>query len=311
MTAITWAPRLPGWAVRRRPTADVHALDVPALGARLRLVRAVLVVVCIISTSLLLELTVVSSLQQRTAQQRLFDQFRGQLAQGTAPTGPTVDGRALALGAPVAHLEIPTIGLRQVVVEGTTSGTLFAGPGHRRDSPLPGQAGVSVIFGRRAAFGGPFARIHELEPGAVIRTTTGQGIFVYRIVGVRKEGDPLPPPAEPGQGQLVLATADGRPLLPNGVLRVDAELDGPARAAPSRPVSGRALPASEQSMKADTGQLWVLALWLEALVVAVVGAVWAWHRWGRAGAWAVFLPVLLLVGLHVSNQLARLLPNLL
>ena len=33
-------------------------------------------------------------------------------------------------------------------MEGTSSGTLMSGPGHRRDTPFPGQAGVSVIVGR-------------------------------------------------------------------------------------------------------------------------------------------------------------------
>jgi len=42
-----------------------------------------------------------------------------------------------------------------------------------------------------------------------------------------------------------------------------------------------------------------------------VGAVWAWHRWGHAQAWIVFLPPLLLVGLATSGEVARLLPNLL
>jgi len=39
--------------------------------------------------------------------------------------------------------------------------------------------------------------------------------------------------------------------------------------------------------------------------------VWGWHRWGRAQTWIVLLPVLTLVGLAVSQELARLLPNLL
>ena len=49
-----------------------------------------------------------------------------------------------------------------VVVEGTTPGEPDAGPGHLRDTPLPGQAGVSVVFGRRATFGAPFASLPQL-----------------------------------------------------------------------------------------------------------------------------------------------------
>jgi len=48
----------------------------------------------------------------------------------------------------VALLSIPAIGISaMVVVEGTTPENLTLGPGHLRDTPLPGQAGISVIFG--------------------------------------------------------------------------------------------------------------------------------------------------------------------
>jgi hypothetical protein len=63
-------------------------------------------------------------------------------------------------------------------------------------------------------------------------------------------------------------------------------------------------------MAADTGTLWVLAFWLQALTLVVLAAVWAWHRWGHAQAWVVFVPPLLLVGLAVAGEAARLLPNL-
>ena len=271
-----------------------------------------MVLVCVLSVTLLLELVVVSSVQQRAAQQRLYDRLRSQLANGTAPIGPTdATGRELATGTPVAYLEIPSIGLRQVVVEGTAAGALFAGPGHRRDTPLPGQAGVSVVLGRKAAFGGPFARLHKLATGSIVRVTTGQGAFDYRVTGLRHEGDPAPAPPRAGTGRLLLATADGRPFMPSGVLRVDAELKVPAVVGPARLVTSRSLAATEQPMAADTGTLWALAMWLQAVIAVVLGAVWGWHRWGRARAWVVFLPPLLLVGLAASGEAARLLPNLL
>lgn len=187
-------------ALLRRREHPAGAAVVPPLDPRPYLVRTVLVVVVVVATAVLAHLVAVSALQQRAAQQRLFDRFRGELAQGTAPVGPTdFNGRPLALGEPVAFLEVPSIGLRQVVVEGTTGGALFAGPGHRRDTPLPGQVGVSVLAGRRAAFGGPFARLGELDPGATIEVTTGQGVFRFEVTGVRREGDPLPCPSPPGR----------------------------------------------------------------------------------------------------------------
>ncbi len=269
-------------------------------------------VVCAVSVGLLVQMCVLSALQQRSAQQRLFDQFRGQLAAQTAPIGPTdIEGRELAIGAPVSYIEIPALGVRQVLVEGTTSGAMLDGPGHRRDSPLPGQAGVSVVLGRRAGFGAPFARLADLDPGSTIVATTGQGTFEYEVVGVRREGDPLPAPVAAGDGRMVLATADGRPFVPNGVLRVDAALTSDAVPGVPRLVSSASLPAAEQLMAGDTSLLWALALWLQVLVVLAAVAVWAWHRWGRAQAWVVFTPPFLLVGMFVSNHAARVLPNLL
>jgi hypothetical protein len=253
----------------------------------------------------------VSSLQQSSAQERAFDRFRADLAAGTAPVGPAdADGVELAIGTPVSYLEIPEIGLRQVVVEGTTSGAMFTGPGHRRDTPLPGQVGTSVIMGRRAAYGGPFSDIGKLEAGDLVRVTTGQGEFEYEVLGVRFEGDPVPAPVGSGSSRLVLATADGRPFLPDGVVRVDADLVGTAVGGAPRAYTSSTLPSSEQALGTDTSTLWVLLLWLQVLIALSVGAVWAWHRWGRAQAWVVFLPALLLVGLATAGQVARLLPNL-
>lgn len=299
--------RLPSPFIVRRP-----AVPLPRLSPRLQLARAALVLVSVLSVSLVVELLVMSPLQHRAAQQRAFDQFRGALAQGTAPVGPTDQaGRELSAGAAVAYLEIPSIGVGQVVGEGTSGGDLFAGPGHRRDTPLPGQGGVSVVMGRQAAFGGPFARIDELRRGSVVRVTTGQGVFTYKVTGGRRAGDPAPGAVPAGSGRLLLVTAGGRPFMPSGVLRVDAELTTPALPGPARLVGSNALPPSERIMGADTSTLWALALWLQGLIVVILGAVYAWHRWSRAKAWVVFLPPLLFVGLGGASEAARLLPNLL
>ena len=274
--------------------------------------RAALIVIAVLSVSLMLELLVLSGLQQRATQQRLFDSFRGQLALGTAPTGPTdYEGNVLALGDPVAYVEVPSIGLRQVIVEGTTPSALFDGPGHRRDTPLPGQEGISIVMGRRASFGGPFSRISELHEGDPIRVTTGQGAFDYEVLGVRRDGEPAPELPAAGESRLMLATADGSAFVPDGVLRVDAELTTDAAGGSALLIGPGSLPASEEFMASDTDTLYALVLWLELLILLVAAAIWAWHRWSRAKAWVVFLPPLMLVGLFVSNEAARLLPNLL
>ncbi|MEK7425607.1 MAG: class E sortase [Actinomycetota bacterium] len=297
---------------RNRPIPVSRGANVPPLSPSLQLLRATLVLVFVLSLTLLTQLVVVSSLQHSAAQGRSLDSFRSELAKGTAPIGPTdSEGNQLQLGTPVAYIEIPSIGVREVVGEGTTSGVLFDGPGHRRDSPLPGQVGTSVVFGRRAAFGGPFSSIGELTEGDAVTVTTGQGVFTFKVTGVRPEGAPVPPAPSADAARLLLVTAAGRPFLPGGVLRVDAELDGVAVIGPARLISASALPAAERIMGGDARTLWALALWLQALIALSLGVVWAWHRWGRAQAWVVFLPPLVLVGLATSGEAARILPNLL
>lgn len=285
----------------------------PPLSAPLDVFRSVLLAVGMLAGAVVLHLVVLSSLDHRAAQQRLYDDFREQLAAGTAPTGPVdLDGAVVGIGEPVAYLEIPEIDLQQVVVSGTTSGALFAGPGHRRDTALPGQAGATVLMGRGAAYGGPFAEIDELDEGDVITVTTGQSGedgFEYRVLGVRREGDPLPAPPEPDESRLVLTTAEGPPFLPNGVVRVDAAMQGTASRGPG--VLFGSLPAAEENMAADTSELWALALWLQVLLAVALAAVWSWHRWGRPQTWVVFVPALLLIGMSAGDQMTRLLPNML
>ena len=306
------ATRPARWRGRPDGAQRVARADVPPLGPRLQLLRATLVLLLVMTGTLLLQLVLVSSLQHNAAQGRAFDAFRSDLATGTAPIGPTDnDGRVLALGAPVAFIEIPSIGVSEVVGEGTSSSVLFDGPGHRRDTPLPGQIGSSVLFGRRAAFGGPFSDIGQLKQGDLIRVTTGQGTFEFKVLGVRREGSPAPAPAKAGVARLLLVTAAGRAFLPEGVLRVDAEVDGSAVVGPARLISAAGLPAAERVMAGDAGTLWVLAFWLQALIALSLAVVWSWHRWGRANTWVVLFPPLLLVGLAASGEVARLLPNLL
>lgn len=266
-------------------------------------------VVVILAASFLLQQLLVSRLQHSASQQDRYDTFRSDLANGTVAIGPADRNDVeLATGTPVALIEIPAIDLEEVVVEGTSAADLLGGPGHRRDTPLPGQVGVSAVYGRRSSYGGPFSRLQELSSGAAVTVTTGQGTFEFVVDRLRREGDPVPEPAA-GEAWLELATADGSPFIPNGVVRVDARLAGDAVGGPPRILTDAELPAEERVMAGDTRTLWALALWLQALIGLAVVAVWSWHRWGRSQAWITFLPPLAFVGLATSGEIALLLPN--
>ncbi|MCW2540160.1 MAG: hypothetical protein JWN95_1885 [Frankiales bacterium] len=260
----------------------------------------------------LLQLLVLSPVQHAQAQRVSYASLRSELAQAIAPVGQ-VDGdsRVLALGSPVALLEIPALGLREVVGEGTTAGVLTAGPGHERDSVLPGQAGTSVIFGRRAAYGGPFRHLEQLRPGDRITVQTGLGSHTYAVLGVRRGGDPQPLALSGSSGRLTLVTATGPAYRPTGVLRVDAELTSPAQAhlVPVIPVGG--VPAAERALAGDQSEWLAVMLWGQLLVVLTLLLVWVRSRWGRWQSWIVAVPVLGAVGVQVADHVSRLLPNLL
>jgi LPXTG-site transpeptidase (sortase) family protein len=253
-----------------------------------------------------------SQLYYDRVQHDSYASFRAELGQATAPTGPTDPAhpkKLLALGAPVAVLSIPEIGLHAVVLEGTTSDVLEGGPGHLRDTQLPGQAGLSEIMGRRAAYGGPFARLSSLSPGDIFSVTTGQGVTRYRVLDVRRAGD-LEPLLTPGKARLILATADGPPFAPTGVLRVDADTVSAPQPAPAMVISTADVGPSELVFGTEPIAWVSLVLWGQGLVVAAAGIGWLGSRWGRWQAWVVAVPLLGFFGLEVADQVARLLPNL-
>ena len=276
------------------------------------LLRSILALVAALVLTFVFNLLVLSHVEHFAMQQRLSDSYRSQLSEGTAPVSEgDFNDVLLEDGAPVAVLTIPQLGLNTVVSEGTSSGVLMAGPGHRRDTVLPGQAGVSVVMGRATSYGGPFARLQALQPGDQFEVRTGQGANTFEVMGLRYAGDPTPPAPVRGESRLILLTARGAPYVPVGVAYVDAKLVGTAQPAGARQTTPLTLPAADKPMATDTRTVWALVFALQFLVVAEIAAVWAFRRVGAQKTWIVFVPVLLLASLFVADQLTRLLPNLL
>jgi hypothetical protein len=137
----------------------------------------------------------------------------------------------------------------------------------------------------------------------------GSNVEKFKVLDVRRKGSALPPPVADGGSRLVLVTATGLPLMPSGVVYVDADLVGQTQPASTLVITSPI--KSEQPGQGDYSTLWALALWLMGLFVALAGAVWSWYRWSRVHTYIVFSPVLLLVGYWVADQVARVLPNLL
>lgn len=89
----------------------------------------------------------------------------------------------IGVGDPLTRLEIPSLGVDTIVVEGTTLSALRAGAGHYPETPLPGERGNVAIAGHRTTYGRPFNQIDELVPGDKVILTTPVGRHVYEIMG--------------------------------------------------------------------------------------------------------------------------------
>jgi LPXTG-site transpeptidase (sortase) family protein len=271
-----------------------------------------LTILAAIALGFVAQMTVLGSLSHERAQKVSYANFRAELAQATAPVGHFDESGtdALPAGVAVAVLSIPSIRVKEVVFEGTAGGVLTKGPGHRRDTVFPGQAGASVIMGRRAAFGGPFARLGDLRGGDKITVVTGQGEHTYEVIGVRRTGEPQPPALAEGAGRLTLVTADGQAYEPSDVLRVDAQLTSEVQETPRLAIGSAVLPHKDGVMGIDLMALVPLVLWGQLLVAASLMLTWVRHRLGPWHAWLIGLPVLALLGVLVAGQCAQLVPNL-
>ncbi len=108
-------------------------------------------------------------------------------------------------GDALARIEIPAIGVDDIVVAGVNVGDLKKGPGHFPDTPLPGQLGNAAIAGHRTTYGQPFFDVDRLVVGDEIRVTTLTGTYVYRVTGQQI----VPPSA----GEVVATTDPTRAML--------------------------------------------------------------------------------------------------
>lgn len=250
---------------------------------------------------------VFSSFQESHHQHVMYTRLRAYLASELVPIGGVIKP-----GTPIALISAPTIGLRSVVVEGTSSQELTNGPGHFPASPLPGQAGDSRIFGRSTTFGSPFAKIGSLRPGETITATTGQGVFTYHVLDVWRPGDPIPA-APAGQSDLTLVTSAGSGWrsgwAPTQVEYVDASLAA-GTVAPTPPGAPTVVPTADQPLAGDTGNLVPLVFWLQAMVLLAGGLVYARTKWSPWQMWLVALPVAVAVLWGATSSALLLLPNL-
>lgn len=84
----------------------------------------------------------------------------------------------------IAVLEIPKIGLKVAVAEGTSDDIIGYAVGHFTGTALPGEIGNCALVGHRNFTTGEFfLRINKLEPGDDIRITTFDKTYTYKVTG--------------------------------------------------------------------------------------------------------------------------------
>ena len=80
--------------------------------------------------------------------------------------------------APLGQIELSTIGLSAMILEGTDYWTLQRSVGHIPETALPGEAGNVVLAGHRDTF---FRSLRKIQVGDLIRIKTPDGDFQYRV----------------------------------------------------------------------------------------------------------------------------------
>jgi sortase A len=244
-----------------------------------------------------------SNFEQARAQHMMLERFATSLPAGT------VDqlNASVPLSTPVALLEIPELGVRQVVVEGASPDDLKSGPGHLPVSSLPGEVGNVVILGRHAGYGGPFHDIELLHTGDKLVITTGQGVFAYDVTGVTQ--------APRAQNSFFQPTADSTLTLVSSVsatpwsdrVAVTAKLEGSALGIPTRPIS--VVGDSALGTSGDPLGYPLALLWGAILLAAVLGARRLYRRWSSLAAYLVSAPIVLLLLWMTCESLVRVLPG--
>jgi len=249
-------------------------------------------------------------LQQRE-QHRLLGNFRtrvqhsadaklglaGALAAKTTVAPSTGDG--------VAILDLVSVRVRQAVIEGVGPGQTRRGPGHVPGTAGLGQPGNAVIVGRRAGWGGPFARLRRLRRGDEIVATTTQGQSVYRVrsVTTRRPGPSVYGPSTDDRLTL-LTSASGDPFSTDRATVVVARLEG--QPFEPQPQGGRT--AGADGRRGETGDWAQLALFGLAFGAVAAGIVLAQRRWTPLSAYLLTTPALVVLALLVAESASRLLP---
>jgi sortase A len=145
--------------------------------AVLRFVASVMMV----SGALLITDAAVTLLWQEPVSAVVAHREQTRLKEALIEAPPRVIRRMPLPGDGIGRIEIPSIGVKDYVVEGTDLENLRKGPGHYPETPLPGDRGTVAIAGHRTTYGAPFRHIDELHRGQEIAVDMPYGRYLYRV----------------------------------------------------------------------------------------------------------------------------------
>jgi sortase A len=209
-------------------------------------------------------------------------------------------------GSPVAVLEVPKLGLRQVVLEGVSPRETASGPGHVPGTSGLGQAGNAAVVGRYAGYGAPFSNLGKLAVGDEIVVATTQGKSVYQVTDTATR--PLNADGDYGRtdnDRLTLVTSASRwPWASERATVVTAVIEGkPFRPSPQ---NGRA--GAQDGRSGDPTGWAQLILTFGGFVAVAVGATYAYRRWRPRSTYIMTAPALLVLAVLSAIAVWQLLP---
>jgi sortase A len=88
-------------------------------------------------------------------------------------------------GEAAGRIRIPAIGVKYVVVDGTSPNSLRKGPGFFPEAPWPGAKGTVAIAGHRTTYQAPFRKVDKLKKGNRIIVDMPYGRFTYVVESKR------------------------------------------------------------------------------------------------------------------------------
>ncbi|MCU1352467.1 MAG: sortase-like protein [Acidimicrobiales bacterium] len=307
------APGAAGAAVSPPAEPPVTPADAGRVGT-LTPRRLVGLVACWIAVLLAASFVVIYPLGpvlQHRDQHALLRSFRTQLQQaadakqGLAGLLAKKVPDAPSAGDPDAIIDLGSLRIRQVVLEGVDPQQTRRGPGHAPGTAGVGQPGNAVIIGRHAGWGAPFADLHRLRVGDRILATTTQGQSVYRVRTVRDQrfDRSLLSPSTDDRLTLVTSTSSW-PLATGRATVVVAKLEGK----PFGPLPQGGRTADGDGRHPGRDGLPQLAFFGTVFGLAAAASAFAQRRWRPLVAYLLTTPALVVLAILVAESISRLLP---